>query len=109
MALHQVHYFGVDLGSLGTPGECAGGTVFTAGEGRRFYGRTTTSAIANKYAMTIRQPLGVAGLIIAAKSVFRFSEIKGRPFAEYFLIGTLSSVALAALGGLLLKGLLAVC
>jgi hypothetical protein len=44
-----------------------------------------------------------AGLIVAAKSVFRFPEIKGRPFAEYFLIGTLLSVALAVLGGLLLR------
>jgi alpha-ketoglutaric semialdehyde dehydrogenase len=41
---------------------------FTAGEGRRFYGRTTTSAIPNREAMTIRQPLGVAGLIIAANT-----------------------------------------
>ena len=41
---------------------------FMAGEGRRLYGRTTTSAVPNKYAMTIRQPLGVAGLIIAANT-----------------------------------------
>jgi aldehyde dehydrogenase (NAD+) len=41
---------------------------FNAGEGRRFYGRTTTSAIPNREAMTIRQPLGVAGLIIAANT-----------------------------------------
>jgi aldehyde dehydrogenase (NAD+) len=41
---------------------------FTAAEGRRFYGRTTTSAVPNKYAMTVRQPLGVAGLIIAANT-----------------------------------------
>lgn len=41
---------------------------FNAGEGRRFYGRTTTSAIPNRQAMTIRQPLGVAGLIIAANT-----------------------------------------
>ncbi|MGB5750785.1 MAG: aldehyde dehydrogenase family protein, partial [Desulfobacterales bacterium] len=33
---------------------------FMAGEGRRFYGRTTTSAVTNKYAQTVRQPLGVA-------------------------------------------------
>ena len=39
-----------------------------AGEGRRLYGRTTTSAVLNKYAMTVRQPLGVAGLIIAANT-----------------------------------------
>jgi aldehyde dehydrogenase (NAD+) len=41
---------------------------FVAGEGRRFYGQTTTSAVPNKSAMTIRQPLGVAGLIIAANT-----------------------------------------
>jgi alpha-ketoglutaric semialdehyde dehydrogenase len=41
---------------------------FVAGEGRRFYGRTTTSAVPNRQAMTVRQPLGVAGLIIAANT-----------------------------------------
>lgn len=41
---------------------------FIAGEGRRYYGRTTTSATPNKNAMTVRQPLGVAGLIIAANT-----------------------------------------
>jgi acyl-CoA reductase-like NAD-dependent aldehyde dehydrogenase len=41
---------------------------FMAGEGRRLYGRTTTSAVPNKYAMTVRQPIGVAGLIIAANT-----------------------------------------
>jgi aldehyde dehydrogenase (NAD+) len=41
---------------------------FVAGEGRRFYGQTTTSAAPNRAAMTIRQPLGVAGLIIAANT-----------------------------------------
>ena len=41
---------------------------FVAGEGRRFYGQTTTSGVPNKTAMVIRQPLGVAGLIIAANT-----------------------------------------
>ncbi|HEX6713417.1 MAG TPA: aldehyde dehydrogenase family protein, partial [Thermoleophilaceae bacterium] len=41
---------------------------FVAGEGRRWYGRTTTSAVPNRQASTIRQPLGVAGLIIAANT-----------------------------------------
>lgn len=41
---------------------------FVAGEGRRFYGRTTTSAVADRQAMTVRQPIGVAGLIIAANT-----------------------------------------
>jgi acyl-CoA reductase-like NAD-dependent aldehyde dehydrogenase len=41
---------------------------FVAGEGRRFYGQTTTSAVPHKAAMVVRQPLGVAGLIIAANT-----------------------------------------
>ncbi|HEV2593264.1 MAG TPA: aldehyde dehydrogenase family protein, partial [Gaiellaceae bacterium] len=41
---------------------------FMAGEGRRFYGKTMPSATANRYAQTVRQPLGVAGLIIAANT-----------------------------------------
>jgi alpha-ketoglutaric semialdehyde dehydrogenase len=42
--------------------------LFYAGEGQRLYGRTTTSGAPNKKAMTVRQPLGVAGLIIAANT-----------------------------------------
>lgn len=41
---------------------------FVAGEGRRFYGQTTTSATPNRSALVVRQPLGVAGLIIAANT-----------------------------------------
>lgn len=42
--------------------------LFYAGEGQRLYGRTTTSGNPNRYAMTVRQPLGVAGLIVAANT-----------------------------------------
>jgi len=42
--------------------------LFMAGEGQRLYGRTTTSGIANRHAMTIRQPIGVAGLIVPANT-----------------------------------------
>lgn len=41
---------------------------FMAGEGQRLYGRTTTSGVANRMAMTVREPIGVAGLIIAANT-----------------------------------------
>ena len=41
---------------------------FYAGEGQRLYGRTTTSGSENKYVSTVRQPCGVAGLIIAANT-----------------------------------------
>ncbi|MBI2670123.1 MAG: aldehyde dehydrogenase [Candidatus Yanofskybacteria bacterium] len=36
---------------------------FIAGEGRRFYGQTTTSAVPNRFAYTTRQPVGVCALI----------------------------------------------
>jgi acyl-CoA reductase-like NAD-dependent aldehyde dehydrogenase len=42
--------------------------LFYASEGQRLYGRTTTSGVPHKYVMTIRQPIGVAGLIIAANT-----------------------------------------
>jgi aldehyde dehydrogenase (NAD+) len=38
---------------------------FMAGEGRRFYGRTTTASTAHRTVMSVRQPLGVAGLLIS--------------------------------------------
>lgn len=52
-------------------GETAGAISlgrFYAGEGQRLYGKTTTSGAVNKYAMTVRQPCGIAGLIIAANT-----------------------------------------
>lgn len=42
--------------------------LFYSSEGQRLYGRTTTSGVMNKYAMTIRQPIGIAGLIVAANT-----------------------------------------
>lgn len=37
--------------------------VYMAGEGRRMFGVTTKSELRNKFSMTIRHPIGVAGLI----------------------------------------------
>lgn len=42
--------------------------LFFASEGQRLYGKTTTSGVIGKYAMTIRQPVGIAALIIAANT-----------------------------------------
>ena len=42
--------------------------MFVAGEGRRSYGRSNTSAVPNRTALVMRQPRGVAGLIIAANT-----------------------------------------
>jgi alpha-ketoglutaric semialdehyde dehydrogenase len=38
---------------------------FVAGEGRRLYGRTTTSAMPNRTVMATRRPVGVAALIVS--------------------------------------------
>ena len=54
--------------ALGETGGAIALGRFYAGEGQRLYGRTTTSGVNNKYASTIRQPCGVAGLIIAANT-----------------------------------------
>jgi len=38
-------------------------TYYMAGEGRRLFGQTTPSELANKFAMSVRQSVGVCGLI----------------------------------------------
>ncbi len=38
-------------------------TYYMAGEGRRLFGQTTPSELPNKFAMSVRQPVGVCGLI----------------------------------------------
>jgi aldehyde dehydrogenase (NAD+) len=39
--------------------------LFVAGEGRRSYGRTTTASMPHRTVLTVRQPLGVAALIMS--------------------------------------------
>ena len=43
---------------------------FVAGEGRRLYGRTTTSAMPNRTVLATRRPVGVAGLIVSFNTPF---------------------------------------
>ena len=38
-------------------------TYYMAGEGRRQFGQTTPSELTNKFQMSVRQPVGIAGLI----------------------------------------------
>jgi aldehyde dehydrogenase (NAD+) len=42
--------------------------LFFASEGQRMYGRTTTSGVVGRRALTIRQPIGIAGLIVPANT-----------------------------------------
>src|SRR5262249_42057018 len=50
----------------------------------------------------VLQSPATVGLILPAKSIARYPELKSVRFAEYFLIGTLLSVTLGILGGLVL-------
>jgi Protein of unknown function (DUF3307) len=52
-------------------------------------------------ALFLRSP-ATAGLILAAKSIARYPEFRREQFAEYFLIGTLLSISVATVGGLIL-------
>src|SRR3979490_1818557 len=38
-------------------------TYYMAGEGRRLFGQTTPSELPNKFAMSVRQPIGICGMI----------------------------------------------
>ena len=54
--------------AAGEAGGAAALGLFFASEGQRMYGRTTTSGVAGRRALTIRQPIGVAGLIVPANT-----------------------------------------
>jgi len=56
-------------------------------------------------ALLVQSPATV-GLILTAKSIARYPEFKSERFAEYFLIGTLLSISMAILGGVLLAKLI---
>lgn len=61
---------------------------------------TLTLVLVNQYASV--------ALIFAAKSITRFEDLKNRKFAEYYLIGTLSSILLSVLVGIFTKWLLGI-
>ena len=48
------------------------------------------------------QSPATVGLIITAKSIARYPEFKSKRFAEYFLIGTLLSISIGVVAGLIL-------
>jgi aldehyde dehydrogenase (NAD+) len=54
--------------ALGETGGAIEMGYFVAGEGRRLYGKVMPSGVAHRHAMVVRQPVGVAGLIIAANT-----------------------------------------
>jgi hypothetical protein len=56
-------------------------------------------------AIAVQTPT-LVGLILTGKSIARFPELKDARFVEYFLIGTLLSLSLSLLGGIVLHQLL---
>ena len=56
-------------------------------------------------ALLLHSP-ATAGLVLTAKAIARYPQFKHARFAEYFLIGTLLSLSVAMIGGLILLKLL---
>jgi len=54
-----------------------------------------TFVLTNQYA--------AISIIFAAKSIARFSELKERNFAEYYLLGTFTSITIALVIGVIFK------
>lgn len=53
------------------------------------------------------QGLATAGLVVTAKSIFRWRDLDMNPYAaQYFLLGTLASIAVAVVDGLLVRHVL---
>jgi hypothetical protein len=48
---------------------------------------------------------GAAGLVLVAKSIARYKQLDDQDFAEYFLIGTLTSLVIAVLAGMVVRRL----
>src|SRR5467141_1407701 len=77
-------------------------TYYMAGEGRRLFGQTTPSELPNKFAMSMRQSIGVCGLITAWKmmpalvcgNTLVVKPAEDTPLSTYHLIEILSEAGL---------------
>ena len=55
-------------------------------------------------ALVASNQFGTVGFGLTAKSIARYRQLEDDPeFAEYYLIGTLTSSAIAVIGGMLVK------
>src|SRR6204780_4304274 len=76
-------------------------TYYMAGEGRRLAGQTTPSELRNKFAMSVRQPLGVCGMITPwnfpmAIPSWKIKPAEDTPLSTYNLAQILSEAGLPA-------------
>jgi len=96
-------------------------TYYMAGEGRRLYGQTTPSELANKFAMSVRQPIGVCGMItpwnfpmaipswkmmpaLACGNTVVLKPAEDTPLSSYHLVDTMVEAGLPAGVGNLVNG-----
>jgi Protein of unknown function (DUF3307) len=87
---------------LGTGMETTGGTAEQVKHAGMYIGWLERFLVVT--AIVVQSP-SLVGLILTGKSIARFPELKDDRFAEYFLIGTLLSIGLAVVGGLVLAKL----
>jgi len=59
------------------------------------------------FTLILMQQYAGISIVFAAKSIARFENLKDRKFAEYYLIGTLSSIISSMFIGILAKWLIA--
>ncbi|MBN2356410.1 DUF3307 domain-containing protein [candidate division KSB1 bacterium] len=90
---------------------CRGGTCFVRDvlekvrNGKPFVQEDNTGRLIGNieriliFLLIIYNSLAAIGFVLAAKSIARFEELKDKRFAEYYLIGTLSSALLAMVVG----------
>jgi len=88
-------------------------TYYMAGEGRRLFGQTTPSELANKFAMSVRQPIGVCGMItpwnfpmaipswkmmpaLACGNTVVLKPAEDTPLSSYHLVDTMVEAGLPA-------------
>jgi hypothetical protein len=56
--------------------------------------------------LVLQNELSAIGFVLAAKSLGRFKQLDDQEFAEKYLVGSLTSVAIAIMVTLVLKGML---
>lgn len=53
------------------------------------------------YFLVLNGQWAALGLVVAAKAIARFPELKNQDFSDYYLIGTLTSLVVAIASGML--------
>jgi acyl-CoA reductase-like NAD-dependent aldehyde dehydrogenase len=88
-------------------------TYYMAGEGRRLFGQTTPSELQSKFAMSVRQPIGVCGMItpwnfpiaipswkmmpaLVCGNTVVLKPAEDTPLSSYHLVETLAEAGLPA-------------